>query len=78
MGDTSKADDARSKHVEWCKVRAREYIKAGDLTQAVASMMSDMNKREDCRVNGTLGMVGLMAASSYDEREVSRFIEGFN
>jgi hypothetical protein len=31
-------------HLAWCKLRALEYVDAGELTNAVASMGSDMNK----------------------------------
>ena len=31
-------------HLAWCKLRALEYADAGELTNAVASIGSDMNK----------------------------------
>ena len=31
----------RDEHLEWCKERAREYLDAGELSNAVASMGSD-------------------------------------
>ena len=34
-------------HLAWCKQRALEYVDAGDLTNAVASMGCDMNKHPE-------------------------------
>jgi hypothetical protein len=68
----------RAEHLEWCKVNAREYLDRGELTDAVASMMSDLSKHEETAHAGkTLALLGIMVATSGDRREVSRFIEGF-
>jgi hypothetical protein len=37
----------RDEHLAWCKKRALEYVDAGDLTNAVASMGSDLKKHPD-------------------------------
>jgi hypothetical protein len=34
----------RDEHLAWCKKRALEYWRAGDLANAVASMGSDLDK----------------------------------
>jgi hypothetical protein len=69
----------RDEHMAWCKKRAHEYLDRGDLTNAVASMMSDLKKHPETSVKSlALGMLGLMAASSGDFREVRRYIDGFN
>ncbi len=68
----------RAEYIEWCKVRAREYMDTGDLTNAVASIASDMDKREDTKVPAAIIMFGMMAVSNYDRDGVKRFIEGFN
>lgn len=70
----------RKDHVEWCKSRAREYLRQGDLSGAVSSMLSDMTKHPetDTASLNTLGMVGLMEAASGSKHGVERFIEGFN
>ncbi len=68
----------RQNHVEWCKTRAREYLKTGDLNSAVTSMISDMNKRDDCFVSPALSALGMMSLMQNDPRGVERFIEGFN
>lgn len=68
----------RDQHLEFCKVRAREYLNDGDLMNAVTSMMSDLDKHPETKVNNaTLLMLGVFAVNSGDPREVSRFIEGF-
>ncbi len=70
----------RQQHLEWCKSRARQYVKAGQYADAVASMMSDLGKHDETRAaaSGILGMMGIMAAQSGNRDEVLRYIEGFN
>ena len=67
----------RDEHVAWCKQQAREYLRRGDLVNAVASMSSDMDKREDCKVNAYLILFAGIAASNGDYDGVERYIEGF-
>jgi len=69
----------RSEHLTWCKQRAHEYLAHGDVVNAVTSMLSDMNKHPETRLeSGTLAMLGMVAIQSGDEREARRFIDGFN
>lgn len=69
----------RQEHLEWCKKRALEYLDKGDVTNAVASMMSDLSKHPETETkNPFLNQLGLMAAASGDVREARRFITGFN
>ena len=69
----------RVEHLAWCKKRAHEYLDRGDIRNAVASMMSDLNKHPETKLNdGTLSMLGLMAAASEDLNEARRYIDGFN
>ena len=71
---------SRAEHMQFCKRRAREYIDAGLLDQAVTSMMSDLrNHPETMPVarNAHLGMIGLNDAMKGDADAVRRFIEGF-
>ena len=73
----------REQHLQWCKDRAMEYVKTGDLVEAVISMMSDLNKHEETRPTpgGALSALGLMAAmqaQSGDRNGVVRYITGFN
>ena len=72
----------REEHLQWCKDRALEYLKPGEFyspQEAVASMMSDMNKHPETELTGgALTMLGLHAVMSGDANEVRRYIEGFN
>lgn len=69
----------RQEHLEWCKKRAHEYLDSGDVQNAVASMMSDLNKHEETQAkNSMLSMLGIRAAASGDINEARRFIDGFN
>lgn len=67
----------RTDYVAWCKQRATEYVKAGDLTSALASMMSDMSKRDDTNPPPVLFMLGAMELEK-GSAAVQRFIDGFN
>jgi hypothetical protein len=67
----------REEHLEWCKERAREYLAAGDLSNAVASMASDMRGHPECGVNEFLLAAGMIHVMNFDEREVRRWVEGF-
>jgi hypothetical protein len=67
----------REQHLEWCKNRAYRYWRDGDLTNAVASMGSDMSKRPDTKCNPYLLMLGAFYAGDFDRENVRRWIEGF-
>ena len=67
----------RDEYLAFAKVRAHEYVKRGDLSQAVTSMLSDLSKHEELRgIGEKLSMLGLFAVRS--RRETERFIDGFN
>lgn len=70
----------RQQHLEWCKKRAREYLAKGDVTNAIASMMSDLRKHPETEssAGGILGMLGMQTVISGDVSDARRFIEGFN
>jgi hypothetical protein len=69
----------RSEHVAWCKERALEYIEDGDLPNAVASMLSDLEKHPETEnLPRALGPIGLLMAMNQDKAGVRRWIEGFN
>lgn len=68
----------REEHLDWCKQRANEYLDKGDVKNAIASMMSDLNKHPDTKsANQSLGMLGIMYAVQNDADGARRFIEGF-
>ena len=72
----------REEHMKWCKDRAMEYVKEGDLLNAVASMMYDLEKHPETSAKvGAMAMLGFLAmqeAQSGDRDGVVRYIEGFN
>lgn len=67
----------REEHLMKCKFQALEYVTAGDLQSAVASMVSCMNQREDCKVNDVLTMLGMRYIIDGDSGAVTRWIKGF-
>jgi hypothetical protein len=71
----------RSQHLAWCKKRALEYIdKEDDVTNAFASMMSDLGKHPETagHIGIQLGMLQMMGGMLKTPHEMRRFIEGFN
>lgn len=76
QNDTSKQTD-RQKHLAWCKERALEYVESGDLPNAMASMISDMRKRDDTAIDPMLAMLGMMEVQQ-GAHATRRWIEGFN
>jgi hypothetical protein len=44
------ADVPRDKYVERCKQRAFDYLDRGELRNAVASFVNNMNARPDCEL----------------------------
>jgi hypothetical protein len=70
----------RKEHLTWCKQRAHEYLDKGDVTNAVASMMSDLGKHPETatKVGSILDAIGLQAAALGDREAARRYIDGFN
>jgi Tfp pilus assembly protein PilF len=70
----------RAEHLAWCKQRAMEYLDQGDLTNAFASMTSDLRKHPDTEdhIGIQMGMMMLMAGHLSTAAEMRKFIEGFN
>ena len=69
----------RQEHLDWCKTRALEYLDRGDVSNAVTSMLSDLNKHEETQMNSpTLTMLGMQTGMSGDIAMARRFIVGFN
>lgn len=71
---------SRERHLAWCKERALEYVDAGDLQNAWASMVSDLNKHPETQGHEgvQLGMMLLMGGFLSTPREMREHIEGFN
>jgi hypothetical protein len=68
----------RAEHLAWCKQRALEYLDAGDMNNAVASMESDMRKHPETQISDLLSMLGMRYLIDRDAAAVRRWIEGFN
>jgi hypothetical protein len=70
----------RAEHLQWAKDRALEYADRGDVTNAVASMASDLRKHPDTEDHaGAQLMVMLAMSGKFDQPgELRKFIEGFN
>lgn len=72
--------DTRAEHLAWCKRRALEYVEAGDIVNAFASMASDLGKHPETEghIGIQLGMMELMAGLLATADQMRRFINGFN
>ena len=70
----------RQEHLEWCKKRAREYLDQGDVVNGITSMLSDMNKHKETRLDdgSALSSLGMLYVINNDIAGARRFIEGFN
>lgn len=70
----------RSEHLQWCKNRALEYVDAGDMSQAVASMCSDLSKHDETanHVGIQLGEMLMFGGNMTTEAEAKEWINGFN
>jgi hypothetical protein len=81
-GKCVMTERTRQEHLQWCKERASEYVKTGDLAGAVGSMTSDMQKHPETAIEGPtagiLMMAGMMDVQSGNASGVQRWIDGFN
>lgn len=71
---------SRDEHLKWAKDRALEYVEAGDMTNALASMMSDLPKHPELADHAGI-MLGMMLAASGHLRsahDMRNWIVGFN
>lgn len=71
---------SREEHLAWCKNRALELLGQGDLTQAYASMASDLGKHDGTAGHPAikLGMMLMMRGHLSTDSEMRKFILGFN
>ena len=65
----------REQHLEWAKQRALDYLERGQIANAVASMISDMQDIET--VNPEIMHAGALAANIGDTEAVRRWIKSF-
>jgi hypothetical protein len=70
----------REEHLQWCKTRALEILKEGDIPGAWTSFVSDMGKHDETRdhVAIELGHMLLLSGHNNTPGEMQKFIEGFN
>jgi len=70
----------RSEHLQWCKDRANEYVKIGDMNQAFASFQSDMRKHPETADHMALemGTMLLISGNLSNAHQMSDWINGFN
>ncbi len=70
----------REEHITWCRLRALEYVDAGDAEHAIASMMSDIRKHPETEnhVGVILGMHLMTGGFLQSITDVRKWIEGFN
>jgi hypothetical protein len=69
----------RAEHLAWCKQRALDFLCDGDLPNALASMLSDLDKHPDTKypASGFLAILGIQIVIRDDAAEMRRWIEGF-
>lgn len=69
----------RAEHLAWCKQRALALVDAGEVTAALASMLSDLTKHPDTADSARdLAMAAIVEAHEGTPETARRFIEGFN
>jgi len=70
----------RSEHLQWCKDRSFEYLDSGDISQALASFISDMGEHPETEGHLALdlGMILLISGNLSDVPKMRKFIEDFN
>ena len=70
----------RAEHLQWAKDRALQYADAGDLSGAVASITSDLNKHPDTAGHAGSELMMMLALGGHmnTPAEIRNFIEGFN
>ena len=70
----------RSEHLQWCKDRAMEYVRVGDIDQAFASFSSDMSKHSETENHSALELGTMMLFGGHLDTpgKMEKWILGFN
>lgn len=78
--ETTTHQPTRAEHLQWCKDRALEYIRAGDVRQGLTSMLSDMRKHPETQDHGALQLQVMLQFSGHlnSQEEAEKFINGYN
>ena len=74
------SEPTRAEHLAWCKARALEYCDAGDVSQALTSMTSDLGKHDETRghIGCKMGLLLLIGGYLSTPQAMRHFIEGFH
>lgn len=72
----------RQQHLDWCKSRALQYVEAGNLDDAFASLLSDLGKHPETEgaydICGSVGTSMLLTGRLDTAAAMTRWINGFN
>jgi hypothetical protein len=69
----------KTEHINWCIDRAEFYLDRNELTEAIASFISDMTKHEDTIERIMIFVESeLLFAHTNTVSEFRRWIKGFN
>ena len=70
----------RTEHMNWAKARAIEYVDAGKVSEAFASMASDLSKHTETADHKAIeiGTLMLLIGMLNSEQEMRNFINSFN
>lgn len=69
----------RAEHLAWAKERALSYLDAGEIANAIASMLSDMAKHDELAGHEGIQLTGMLLLGGliFEPDAVRRHIEGF-
>lgn len=69
----------REEHLAFCKDRARKYLERDDVTNAITSMFSDLDKHPETKIvpGSILSKLAVAYLISGDPEDARRYIEGF-
>jgi hypothetical protein len=73
-------DSDRAEHLQWCKDRALEYVELGDSHNAIASMLSDLNRHPHTIPSQTVidtAMTDFIIRGQLTTQRVTDWINGF-
>lgn len=78
--NTRTSELSRAEHLQWCKDRALQYVDAGDIENAYASLASDLGKHPETEGHAAIGfgIMMLMSGQLSTADQMRRFINGFN
>jgi hypothetical protein len=70
----------RAEHLQWAKDRALEYADRGEVSEAMASLASDLGKHPDTAAHPAIELMVMLAMGGHLSQpgELRKFIEGFN